>query len=172
MITGLGGGFAARALAVLHRIEDGALTLLLGAMILLAPLQLFLRNFFDTGITWADPLLRVLVLWVGLVGAVAASRGHRHISIDAMSRILSERAQAAVGVVTGLFTAVVSGLVAYHAGRFVATEREFESIAFSGIDAWLCEIVIPAAFAVMALRYLLYSVSNLTVLIGQREDAR
>ena len=172
MTEGSTAGVVARAVGALHRLEDGLLALLLGLMILLAPLQIFLRNFFDTGITWADPLLRVLVLWVGLLGAVAASRGDRHITIDALSRIFSERMQAVVRVVTSLFTTAVSAAVAYHAGRFVATEFEYGSVAFSGIPAWMFEIIIPIAFGVIALRYLLYGASGLVLLLGRGEAAR
>lgn len=150
-----------RSIAVLHKIEDATLALLLGAMILLAPLQIFLRNFFDAGIAWADPLLRVLVLWVGLLGALAASRGHRHITIDVFSRLLNERAQRGVRALTDVFTAVVAGLVAFHGGRFVATELEFGSIAFAGLPAWIFQAIIPVCFGLIALRYLLHFAADL-----------
>lgn len=162
-------GLASRALGLLHSVEDAALALLLGTMVLLAPLQIFLRNFFDLGITWADPFLRVLVLWIGLLGAVAASRGNRQISVDVVSRLLAPRSQAAVGVVTGAFTTFVSAFVAWHSGRFVATEFEYESIAFSGIDAWILQIVIPFAFGAIALRYALYTLVDGAVALGLRE---
>ena len=142
-------------LVALHRIEDGFLAVLLGVMVLLAPLQILLRNVFDHGITWADPLIRVLVLWVGLLGALAASRGDRHISIDALSRMLPLRSRFVVALLTSSFTAAVSGLIAWHSGRFVLDEREFGSVAFSGIPAWLFESIIPLAFGLIAVRYLL-----------------
>ena len=160
----------ARVLNALHLVEDTTLALLLGTMILLAPLQILLRNFFNTSIPWADPLIRVLVLWVGLLGAVAASRGNRHITVDVLSRVLSGRARAAVGVVIGLFTTIVSGLVAFHSGHFVASEFSYHSIAFSSIPAWSCEIVIPFAFGVMALRYLFFSISDMAILLGLRKE--
>lgn len=156
---------------IVHRVEDVVLSLLLGAMVLLAPLQIFLRNFFDEGVSWGDPLLRVLVLWVGLLGAVSASRGNRHITIDVLSRFLSNRIQLVVRIVTSLFTVGVCGLVAYHSGRFVALEREFESIAFSGIEAWILQLVIPFAFAAIGLRYLAYAGSDgLRLVRGQGPD--
>jgi len=164
-----GRGAVARALEIVRRVEDAALALLLALMILLAPLQIFLRSFFDEGIAWADPMLRVLVLWVGLLGAVAASRRNRHISIDVVSKLVSERTRAAVGIVTGLFTAAVSAVVAYHAARFVASEYAYESVAFSGIQAWMFEIIIPFAFGVIALRALLYCASDVGVLLGWRQ---
>ena len=50
----------------LHRVEDILLALLLTAMIGLAALQILLRNLFNLGLAWADPTLRLLVLWVAL----------------------------------------------------------------------------------------------------------
>ena len=69
----------------LHRAEDALLVLLLSAMIVLAATQIMLRNFFDSGFVWIDPLLRVLVLWLGLIGATVATRNNRHIRIDLLS---------------------------------------------------------------------------------------
>jgi TRAP-type C4-dicarboxylate transport system permease small subunit len=151
----------AGAIRALHRIEDALLALLLLAMIVLAPLQIVLRDFFDAGISWIDPLLRVLVLWVGMLGAVAASRDGRHITIDVLSRLMPKRARAATDALTSLFATAVSGLVAWHAGRFVWTEYSFESTAFSGIPAWTLQSILPFAFGMIALRYLLRFASSL-----------
>ena len=46
----------------LHRAEDALRAFLLTAMILLAGTQILMRNLFDSGFVWIDPLLRVLVL--------------------------------------------------------------------------------------------------------------
>jgi len=155
----------------LHRVEDAALAVLLGAIVLLAPLQIALRELFGAGLAWADPLLRVLVLWVGLLGALAASRDGRQISIDAISRVLPARARAAAAALTSLITAGISGLVAYHGARFVHSELRFESVAFSGIPAWLLESVIPFAFGWIALRYLLLGLAEARALCARRTQA-
>lgn len=159
--NGLGG-----ALGLLHRLEDGLLTLTLGVILLLAPLQIFLRNFFDASIPWGDPLLRVLVLWVGMLGALVATRGRRQISIDLLSQVAGKRVRSGALVVTGLFTAAVCAVVAYHSARFVASEIEYGTAAFAGVPAWSCEIVIPAAFAVIALRHALHAVGELRSLLA------
>jgi TRAP-type C4-dicarboxylate transport system permease small subunit len=155
-----------RALGLLHRLEDGLLALILGLIVLIAPLQIFLRNFFGTGIGWGDPLLRVLVLWVGMLGALAATRGRRQISIDVLSQLVGERAQSGVGVVTSFFTSVVCAVVAYHSARFVASEMEYGTSAFAGVPAWACELVIPVAFGLIALRYALYAIGDLRAVIA------
>jgi TRAP-type C4-dicarboxylate transport system permease small subunit len=159
-----------RGIRALHRLEDAVLAALLLVMIVLAPLQVVLRDVFEAGITWVDPLLRVLVLWVGMLGALAASRDGRHITIDVLSRILPDRARAVADAVTSLFAAAVSGLVAWHAGRFVWTELQFESTAFSGLPAWTLQSILPFAFGFIALRYLLRCVSNLREAISRAEE--
>lgn len=168
MIRGSRSGETPRFLVLIHRAEDIVLALLLGTLVLLAPLQIVLRNFFDAGWIWADPFLRVLVLWVALFGALAASRQDKQISIDVVSKFLSRRAKAVVGFHTGLFTAFVSAVVAYQSWLFVAGERAFGSRAFGDVPAWLCEIVIPFAFAMIAARHLGHALTHLAVAVGMR----
>ena len=135
------------------RIEDDLLVGLLGAMIALAGWQIFLRNALDAGLGWGDPLLRVMVLWLGMLGALAATRDDNHITIDVLSRFLPERSKNLARVVTDLFSAVVCAVIAYHSGRFVAMEFEDGAVAFAAVPAWVCESVIPLGFGVMAVRF-------------------
>ena len=58
-------------------LENIALVVMLGGMILLAFGQIILRNFLDTGFIWIDPLLRVMVLWIGMIGALAVKAARR-----------------------------------------------------------------------------------------------
>lgn len=163
------GGRLTRSIAALHRLEDGLIALLLGAMVVLAPLQILLRDAFDAGIGWADPVLRVLVLWVGLLGALAASREGRQITVDVLSRLLPARPRAAAGAVTGLFTAGVSILVAVHAARFVASERAFGSVAFSGIPTWVLASIVPFAFGAIGVRSLLGALEDVRAIFRAEE---
>ena len=149
-------GLVTRTLNIIHRLEDGLLAGLLLTMLLLASSQIFLRNLLDVGLVWADPLLRIMLLWLGLLGALAASRDNKHISIDVLTRLLPERLQLYSHLFTSLFTASVSGLIAYHSGRFVLSEFEEHTMAVAGVPAWCFEIIIPLAFALIALRYLLH----------------
>ncbi len=145
------------ALRRLHLFELGILAFLLIAMVIIATTQIVLRNFFDLGLIWADPLLRAMLLWLGLLGAVAASHGDNHISIDLLSKFLSKRWLSWSRMATSLFTALVCSVVAYHSARFVMDEYTYQtpsSIAV-GVSAWMVEIIIPFAFALIALRYFL-----------------
>lgn len=127
---------------------------LLLSMIFMAVLQIVLRNFFDSGIVWGDALVRVLVLWIGLFGAMAASRTGNHISIDLISRYLPEGLKPFNRIMVYIFTLIITTLMTWHSARFVLMEKADRIMAFSTVPAWVCEAVIPVAFCVITLRYL------------------
>ena len=144
-----------RGLLLLHRLEDWLLALLLGAMVLLAAAQILLRNLFDWNFSWGDPFTRQLVLWVGLLGALAASRDNRHITVDLLAQMLKGRVKASVNAITGLFTAGVCVVIAWHAARLVGVEMDSHTRGLWNLPLWLFQIIMPLGFGLIGLRYLL-----------------
>jgi TRAP-type C4-dicarboxylate transport system permease small subunit len=164
--------FFPRVVRLVQKIEDTILISLLLTMITLAVLQIFLRNFFDSGIIWGDSLVRVLVLWIGLIGAMVASRTDNHISIDILSRYLPTRIKRYSSLVTHVFTVVVTALMAWFSLNFVRMEMGENLIAFANVPAWVCESIIPIAFAVISLRYALFSIQLFVQLVTQKQAVK
>jgi TRAP-type C4-dicarboxylate transport system permease small subunit len=150
-----------RSLSLLQRLEDAVLVGLLTVMIALAVAQILLRNLFEGGILWGDLMVRILVLWLGLLGAMVATRQNQHIRIDIIARFLPERIQRGADALVGFFTAAICAVAAWFGFQFVASELEFGGLAFAGVPVWLCAAIIPMAFAVIALRYLILTALNL-----------
>jgi TRAP-type C4-dicarboxylate transport system permease small subunit len=144
-----------RLLNTIRHIENGLLVLILATMIGLAGSQIVLRNLFDGGISWSDPVLRVLVLWVGMLGAMIATQQDRHIRIDLLSRYLSPTWRNHAARLNNLFSTVVCGLLAWHSGRFVYYEWQDGNTLVSDFPIWIAESVLPFGFSVMALRFAL-----------------
>jgi C4-dicarboxylate transporter DctQ subunit len=142
-----------RLLDITRRLEDGLMLLLLLGMILLACLQILMRNVFDVGLLWADPVLRVMLLWLSLLGAMAASRYDKHMSIHILSNWVGPRSLHAIKIFTALFAAVICGITAYYSGWFVLDEYQYSTAEIAGIRGWWFELIMPLAFAVMALRF-------------------
>ena len=145
----------------LHNIEDGLLALILFTMVVLASSQVIMRNLFEGGFSWGEPLLRLLVLWLGLMGAMVATRLDRHITVDALLRVLPPGLQHIARILTKLATAMVCGLLAYHSARLVVIDYEFQSLAFGSVPAWVGDLILPIAFAVMTLRFVLQAIALL-----------
>lgn len=143
-------------------LENALLFLLLGGMIVLAAGQIVLRNVFESGLVWADPVLRILVLWVGMLGAVAASRENKHITIDILNRMLPVAWRRWSDVVIALFTAVVCALLAWHTFRFVRDEYQYSDFEVAGMPVWIWQAIMPVAFGLIAWRYLVRSAQLVT----------
>jgi TRAP-type C4-dicarboxylate transport system permease small subunit len=153
---------------ILQWVEDAILVGLLLLMIGMAVTQIFLRNLFGSGIVWSDVLLRILVLWVGLIGAMVASRRDNHIAIDLLDRYLPECAKVYTDFAARLFTALICMIVACYSLLFVQMEFADGGMAFARVPTWLCEAIIPFAFTVIGFRYFLLSLVNLKKIVKFR----
>lgn len=157
----------ASIIQILEKIEDLILIGLLLLMIFMAVLQIALRNIFESGIFWADPLIRILVLWIGLIGAMVASRHNHHISIDVISRYLPGQAKKIASLIISTFTATICGVMAYFSFIFVQIEYQDHMIAFGSIPVWLCETIIPISFTIISIRYIVFSFATLKDLFSK-----
>jgi len=154
------------------RCEDALLFVLLALMLGLGTLQIVQRNLSGGAFVWTDELLRILVLWLAMIGAVAASREDRHIVIDLLGRLLPPKPALYVRLVIDLFTVGICALLAWHGLRFVLMEHEYGSrLLGDQFPAWPFEAVMPASFAIIAYRYALFFCKHLQQLFKREEKA-
>ncbi len=139
--------------AFIDRVEQTFISILLSVMILIAFLQIVLRNLFATGLTWGDPLVRNLVLWVGFIGAALATREGKHISIDVMSQLVPSRGKIVIEVIIHVSSFIICGLLTFAAVKFVRNEALMGTVTFAGISVWIPELILPITFGLMTLRY-------------------
>jgi len=144
---------------ILHHLESGLMTTLMVSMILMAFGQIVLRNIFHVSILWADPFLRHLVLWTGMLGAAMASRDGRHIKIDILPQLLPPRGREILSALTNLFSAAICSVLVWAAVKFVRDEMEFGGNVFLDLPAWIVQLILPAAFAIIAVRFMISAVT-------------
>ena len=145
----------------LHRVEDALLVVLLSATILLASTQILLRNLFDSGLVWADPLLRVMVLWLGLIGATVATRNNKHIQIDVLSRFFKPRLLSLIEAIVAQISAWTCIVIAGYGLRWIQLDYADGLGSFIGVPAWMLEVIVPLAFGLIGLRYLILSAARM-----------
>lgn len=165
--------------------EEVLLALLLVGMVLLAALQVLLRNIWDTGIDWADITLQNVTVLVGLLGAAIATSEGRHLNIDILSRVLRGRGKMVLRVVIGLFSVTVCVLLARggwttflaNYGPWLENIPEGWSAAhnlkvqfFEGtIPQWLSLSFLPVGFALIGFHFALRLVRDLGALATGKE---
>lgn len=151
---------------LLATVENFFIFVLLSTMVLMAFLQVILRNFFSTGILWADIFLRHLVLWVGFIGASLATRQEKHINIDILTRVVSKSVLPYVKIAVDVISLIVCILLAKAGYVFVQSEYQARSTLFLNVPAWWFQLIIPLGFAMIGFRFLLKILEQTLVLIS------
>lgn len=150
----------------MQRVEEILLCLLLVTMIILGSLQIALRDFFASGFIWIDPLLRYLVIWSGLLGAVVATRQGKHIVIDISSHLVPEPLKPLLHLVTNIFAAAVCLVLTYASVIFVQNEAAFGGgRELLGLESWVFNLIFPLAFGLISWRFLTAAVGNLIAIV-------
>ena len=156
----------------INKIEGALITILLSLMILTAFSQIVLRNFFSTGIDWGDALVRYLVVWVAFIGAAIATREGKHICIDLLSHWLKGPGSIAVQALSCFFSAVISALLTVAAVKFIWFEAQMGSTTFLNLPVWIPELIMPIAFGLITLRFLMEMIGEIGTLLHQNNRNR
>ncbi len=142
----------------LHRLLNTLETIFLAglflSLIIISVLQIIMRNLLDSGLLWADDYMRVVVLWLALIGAMVASRQTEHINIDVLNNKLPEAYLRWINRLTHMFTVSICLTLTWYSIDFVAQEYTYGGMAFSSVPIWICEAVIPFALLIISLRYI------------------
>jgi TRAP-type C4-dicarboxylate transport system permease small subunit len=164
---------------LLGRVEGALLVLFLTVMVVLTFLQIVLRAFHTYGhfqwansaagyIDWAEPLVRLLVLWVALLGASLITGENKHIKIDLMSELLPARWLPYRELVLTSVCVVVTALMTEASWSYVRLERSFGGSLFLGMPTWIAQIILPAGFFLMLCRFGLRGIGEAARLLEGR----
>jgi C4-dicarboxylate transporter DctQ subunit len=140
--------------------ETTLLVVLLGVMVLLDFTQVILRNFFSSGVIWADTFLRQMVLWVAFLGASLAVQERKHINIDLLTRFMPDRGKRIAHIATDLFAAVVCFAFFKASLTFVSSEIANSTILLLSIPTWYFEVIIPVGYGMLAFRFLIKTIDD------------
>lgn len=155
----------------LDKAERWILCLLLATMILLACVQIGLRTFFASGLIWADALLRYLVLWCGLLGAVTATSQGKHIALDITGNRLPKTIEPLITFITHLFCTLAAGGLTWAGWRFLRGEIEFGGSGLLSLPLWFWNSIFPLAFGLITLKYFLLLIVQLKTFFAPSPQA-
>lgn len=153
----------------LEKIENFVIVILLIIILILSFSQVILRNFFSSGISWADVFLKHMVLYIGLLGASIATKHDKNVNMDILSRIVSDKKKTIFSILTNLFSFIIVSIMVYASYLFIKSEYEFNSdtILFWGLKSWIVQIIIPITLLVISFRFLLKSIEK-TILLFKK----
>ena len=145
-------GLLRRALGGLHLAEEWGAGLALALMALLPLAEIVVRPLLTGGIPGSIPFVQHLTLWVAFLGAGVAARQDKLIALATATFIPEGAARRAAQAFAATVGCAVTGLLAWSAIDVVAIEMEIGGEIALGIPSWAFQLVLPAAFGVIALR--------------------
>lgn len=159
-----------KVLTLLDTVEEKLLCLLLATMIILACLQILLRTVFSSGLLWIDPLLRYLVLWSGLLGAVTATTQGKHIALDIFGSRIPPSLDPWISLLTQLFSSLAAAGLAWAAWLFLAGEMEAGGEGPLALPLWFWNSIFPLAFTLIAGKSCLLFALKIKALVSKNQQ--
>ena len=123
----------------------------LAAMVLLLLIEIVVRPWSGYGLPGSQVFVRQLTMWVALLGAALAARDGRLLGL-ATGSLLDERGQRFCDITSAMVSAAVAAVLCVGAVTLVLDERIMGTRLAAGVQAWMSQIVLPAGFALIALR--------------------
>jgi C4-dicarboxylate transporter, DctQ subunit len=157
--------FLRRAERGLYWCEQVMLVLMLGTLVAVAFFQVAMTVLFRAGLqsaggmvtslSWSQGFLRHLVLIIAFLGASLATREGRHLSIDAVTKVLPARLRIILKALIDLVSATICGLLSNATWILMQTE---EGVAFrlgtTEVSTRFFFAFVLAGFALIGFRFL------------------
>ena len=161
----------ARIDKAIARFEGWLLIIFLSLMVSLTFIQVILRSLFIYAhlgwandlmghLDWAEPFVRLLVLWVTFLGASLVTGENKHIKIDLLTQIIPTSWLPLVDVLLSLAGALVAALMLKASLFYVSTEMSFGGKLFLDIPTWIGQLILPLGFLLICFRFLVRSLSS------------
>jgi len=161
----------ARIDKAIARFEGWLLILFLSLMVFLTFIQVMLRslfiythmgwaNDFMGSLDWAEPFVRLLVLWVTFLGASLVTGENKHIKIDLLTQIIPPSWLPLMDVLLSLVGALVTALMLKASLFYVGTEMSFGGHLFLNVPNWIGQLILPAGFLLICFRFLVRGLSS------------
>jgi TRAP-type C4-dicarboxylate transport system permease small subunit len=156
-----------RPKTVLGAAEDVAASVALLAMVVLPLLEIVWRRTLGHGLPGSGPIVQHLTLWVGFMGAAMAARDGKLLALATGTFIPAGLWRRGADLLAAAFGACAAVLLAWGAYQMVLIERESGTTIGAEIPAWVAQLVLPVAFALIAIRS-----KTMVLPSARRADAR
>jgi len=158
--------FATAAFAVMDRIINWILALLMTGMVVVISAQVWYRFVLNDPLAWSEELGRYLFVWISFMGAAAGVRYQVHLGIDIMEKILPETVYRYVVVLVNLIIQVFLAVIIYWGFKILGVIR-FQTSPSMHIPMIYPYMAVPVGSIFMLINSLRVSAAALT---GRRLD--
>ena len=120
---------------------------------LLLFVNVVLRYWFLSPISWAEELTLYIMVWIVFVGSSVAIRTRGHIAIDLLPLVLSPAGRHRLAIFIALTMLVFLAVFFYYSGQHTLRVRSIEQVTpVMQAPMWLAYLAMPAGSVLMMVR--------------------
>lgn len=136
--------------------------ILTGLMVLFVFLNVVLRTFFNSGLTWSEELSRYLFVYVTYIGAISAMRANGHLGVDTLISRMKPPVQMTMYVISQSLIAVIMGILIHGTFKMVIQNTASKTAAL-GIPysvLYFAGIITGVSIAILAISNIIHAVTH------------
>ncbi len=126
--------------------------LLMTAIILFV--NVMLRYFFKASTSWAEELIKYMMVWIAFIGASICVRREAHVRIDILFSYLPPKVGKVLNMGVYLISLCFCMAMVWYGYKMTVFSMEFQQLSPAlQIPMWIPYLSIPIGFALMTLRF-------------------
>ncbi len=139
----------------LDRFEKGAVTALLGTMIVVVFLQVFFRFVIKGSLPWSEELSRYIMVWAVFFGASMGAKSGAHIGVEVFVNLFPPNVRRAMTIVSGLLTQTFCVMVLVLSLQVVFSIYEMGQVSPAmEIPMYIPYLAVPVGAVMMSIRFM------------------
>ena len=109
-----------------------------------------MRYWSGQPLQWTEEIAGLLMIWIVMIGGIAAERSDQHLAIPVLVDLLSPKIGAFINLLVSIFSA---GFLLYvaHVGLRLAMRVQFKVTDVLRISYFWIDIAVPVGFVIIAL---------------------
>lgn len=140
---------------------------IIGTLILSTTVILFFNvifRAFSMASTWAEEIIRYVIVWVTFFGGSLCAKHGNHVGIDVFVQLIPSKKIKRFVQALGFFSAAIFSVLAGYAGAkmtnlVIQTSQKSPAVL---MPFWIVYVSIPLGFALMTIRFIVAGISSLT----------
>jgi len=138
----------------LSRLEEILIGLLIASASVILFANVVARYVLNSGIPWADEVVRYQIVWMVFLGGSVAARKGIHIGIDIVVKMAPPKIGRFILLIIHAIGIFFCGVLVYFGAELTAQTREFGQVS-TALQApmWIFQLAIPVGSALMAIRF-------------------
>jgi len=140
---------------ILKTVELSLLTLFLVTMIVLSFSQIVFRKVFLSSIPHADQIVTMLVMYIALIGAALATLEDKHITVEVLSKFVSDRINTMMAVVFNFFSVWIVYILYAASLEYIELQQDNIEFFLGSIKTITIEAFMVPGFILIGIGFLL-----------------